>query len=120
MMAGLDVLTVTSREDAFPLVVLEAMALRVPVVAFDVGGVREELGPTGVLIPASDVEAMADAVVDLLEDQPHRQRLAEAAAVRVEQTFDISGFHRAVCAIVARELDEVSPRETSDPDAGPT
>ena len=45
----MDVFTVTSRADPFPLVVLEAMALGKPVVGFAEGGVPEQLDTTGIL-----------------------------------------------------------------------
>ena len=83
LIAGADVFTLPSREDPFPLVVLEAMALARPVVAFDVGGVREQLEDAGVVVPAGDVKAMARAVIALLEDEAERRRLGAEAARRV-------------------------------------
>jgi glycosyltransferase involved in cell wall biosynthesis len=103
-LAALDVLTVTSREDAFPLVVLEAMALGVPVVAFDVGGLGEELGPAGVLVPPGDLDAMAGAVLNLLRDVTQRRELAAAANERVEKNFGITTFRGAVASLVNAEL----------------
>jgi glycosyltransferase involved in cell wall biosynthesis len=109
VLAALHVLTVTSRQDAFPLVVLEAMALGVPVVAFDSGGLREELGPTGILVPPGDINAMAQAVVNLVKDEAQRRRLATAAKRRVETTFGIQAFHDRVSALVAAELGGCGP-----------
>jgi glycosyltransferase involved in cell wall biosynthesis len=95
-----DVFTLPSREDPFPLVVLEAMALARPIVAFDVGGVREQLDDTGVVVPAEDVAAMADAVVALLDDATERRRLGETAAHRVRSLYDIGPFRDHIKRIV--------------------
>ena len=91
-MAAMDVFTLPSREDAFPLVVLEAMALARPVVAFDVGGVRDQLGDTGVLVAPGDTTAMADAVIGLLDDRDAARRLGDAAAARVLSRWDVGPF----------------------------
>jgi glycosyltransferase involved in cell wall biosynthesis len=68
---------------------LEAMACGVPVVATDVGGVRDYCGPThSVLVPPADPEAMARAVLALRDDPARRQALARAARERAEREFD--------------------------------
>lgn len=100
-LAAMDVFTLPSREDAFPLVVLEAMALARPVVAFDVGGVRDQLGDSGVLVPAGDTAAMADAVVDLLDHPETAAALGAAAQARVTELYDVGPFHEAIRRVVA-------------------
>jgi glycosyltransferase involved in cell wall biosynthesis len=92
-LAAMDVFTLPSREDPFPLVVLEAMALGRPIVAFDVGGIREQLGDTGTVVPAEQPEAMAEAVIDLVDDPAARSALGTAAATRVANLYDIAPFH---------------------------
>jgi glycosyltransferase involved in cell wall biosynthesis len=96
----MDVFTLPSREDPFPLVVLEAMALARPVVGFDVGGVREQLDDTGVVVDAEDVSAMANAVVALLDDEAERRRLGALAAERVRSLYDIGPFRAHIKRIV--------------------
>ena len=51
-MRRFDVATLPSRDDPFPLVVLEAMLLGTPVVAFAVGSVADQIGSAGVIVPA--------------------------------------------------------------------
>jgi glycosyltransferase involved in cell wall biosynthesis len=70
-----DVFCLTSREDPYPLVCLEAAVLEVPVVTFDNGGMSELAAAAGpdaepllTKVPYLDVEAMADAVVTRLRD----------------------------------------------------
>ena len=100
LLAGFDVLAVTSREDPFPLVVLEAMVLGTPVVAFDVGGLREQLGDAGILVPPEDVDAFAVAVARLLADDDARRSLGAALAARAAEGFPLDEFDRAIVAAV--------------------
>lgn len=100
LLQSFDVLAVTSREDPFPLVVLEAMALGTPVVAFDVGGLREQVGDAGVLVPAGDVDAFVGALRTLLADDAARGALAVAAVARVHDEFSIRTFDRSVADTV--------------------
>ncbi|HEV7759958.1 MAG TPA: glycosyltransferase family 4 protein [Acidimicrobiales bacterium] len=116
LIGAMDVFTLPSREDPFPLVVLEAMALARPVVAFDVGGVQEQLGDTGRVVAAEDVEAMADAVVALLDDEAERARLGAQAAERVRSLYDIGPFRdhvkRIVDAAAGLDIDAPAPTPT--------
>ena len=87
-LAVADVLALTSREDPFPLVAVEAAQAGVPVVAFDQGGVPELLTvpgepAAGVLVPPLDVAAMADAVGELLGALALRAALGDAGSKRV-------------------------------------
>ena len=114
LIAAADVFTLTSREDPFPLVVLEAMALARPIVAFDVGGVREQLDDTGVVVAAEDVDAMADAVVALLDDESERRRLGVLAAHRVRSLYDVGPFREHI----KRLVDEAAKVEAPTPSRG--
>jgi glycosyltransferase involved in cell wall biosynthesis len=77
-----------SLAECFPVVVLEAMACGRPVVASDVGGVAEQLGDAGVVVPRRDIHALADALRRLLEDERERRRLGEAALERCHRLYD--------------------------------
>jgi glycosyltransferase involved in cell wall biosynthesis len=76
-------------DEPFGLVGLEAMSHARPVVAFDVGGVRDWLVPgvTGLLVPRKDVAAMARAIERLLADPRLATRLGEAGARRAREEF---------------------------------
>lgn len=89
IMKALDVFVLPSLEENFPLVVAEAMAAGLPVVATAVGGVPEcvSAGETGLLVPPTDAAALADALIGLLGDAPLRRRLGEAARKRVQERF---------------------------------
>ncbi len=68
-MKGVDMLCLTSENEGFGMVVLEAMAAAKPVVSFDVGGVRNLIveAESGFLIPFPDVEKMAEKLFTLLQ-----------------------------------------------------
>ena len=78
-------------DEAFGLVLLEAMAARKAVVATNVGGVGEIVadGETGLLVPPRDPQAIARAVCTLLGDAQRRTRMGNAGRRRVEGDFTI-------------------------------
>jgi glycosyltransferase involved in cell wall biosynthesis len=86
--AAADVLVLPSRTETYGLVVTEALARGLPVIAADVGGIREALGADGggtrpgLLVPPDDAEALADALRSWLIDPDLRSRLRRAAAGR--------------------------------------
>ena len=100
-MRRFDVATLPSRDDPFPLVVLEAMLLGTPVVAFDVGGVSSQIGDAGVVVPPEDVSAFARAVVELLNDEQQRVRLGGAAKTRVATLYSARAFASGLADVVA-------------------
>jgi glycosyltransferase involved in cell wall biosynthesis len=116
-MAAFSVLSLPSRSDALPLVVMESMTLGVPVVAFDVGGVREVVGDTGILVPPEDVSGMADAILELLDDPDRRRALATMAQERVRQRFDVGQFQESVRGFVRTILP--GPPQPASPRARP-
>jgi glycosyltransferase involved in cell wall biosynthesis len=88
-------------EDPLPRAVIEAMALGVPVVATDVGGIAEMLsGGGGVLVPPRDVPALAEAMLRYLRDDTLRARDGARARERVVAEFDA----RAHAAHIREEI----------------
>lgn len=88
-LAAMDVVVVPSLSEAFGLTAIEAMALEVPVVASDVGGLSEVVsdGETGLLVAAGDTKGIAAAVSRLVDDAELAQRLVRAAKMRVEERY---------------------------------
>jgi glycosyltransferase involved in cell wall biosynthesis len=84
--ARMDALVLTSLSEAQPLVALEAMAAGVPVVATDVGGCREAIGPAGLLTPVRYPDATAAALLRLADDDALRARLGAAGRARATTT----------------------------------
>jgi glycosyltransferase involved in cell wall biosynthesis len=80
-----------SRQEAFPLSTLEAMAAGVPVVATSVGGIPEQVEhlETGILVPAEDPAVLAEWIVRLHDDPALRAKLAARAQERVRTKFPL-------------------------------
>jgi D-inositol-3-phosphate glycosyltransferase len=80
--AAADLVAMPSRSESFGLVAAEAQASGTPVVASAVGGLRTVVqdGVTGRLVPSHEPGDWADALADLLADEPARLRLGAAAA----------------------------------------
>jgi glycosyltransferase involved in cell wall biosynthesis len=78
-------------KDICNLSLLEAMASRLPVVAFDIPGVRDAIvsGEEGVLVPAAEAEPLANEVVCLHDSPELRARLGRAARERVQRQFSL-------------------------------
>jgi glycosyltransferase involved in cell wall biosynthesis len=96
----LAVYVLPSSWEAFPIGVLEALACGVPQVATDVGGTREAVTPeTGVLVPARDPDALADAVLELLHDHERRARMALASRERHAERFTLEQMVAGTAAV---------------------
>jgi len=78
--------------EGMPNALLEAMAAGKAVVATRVGGIPELVihEKTGILVPPEDFDALADAIIDLLQDKVRAKKMGEAGRVRVEEHFNIS------------------------------
>lgn len=105
LMAQADIFTLTSRAETFAMVVVEAMSLEVPVVAFRVGGVGEPMGDTGRLVPAEDVEAMVEEVIRLGRDPAERRRLGERGRARALECLGLEQLRGPVEATIRDALE---------------
>jgi glycosyltransferase involved in cell wall biosynthesis len=91
----------TERDEAAPLVPLEAMAAGLPVVASDIGGGAEliESGKNGLLVPPASVDSLARAIDSLLADDALRRRMGEAARERIVERYTIEAMTRQTVAV---------------------
>ena len=107
-----DVFVLTSREDPFPLVCLEAAALGKPIVCFaGAGGMQEFVADdAGIVVPYLDVGAMAAAVSRLADDPGLRARLGDQAKGRAVRRHDVDVLAPRVAQIVRSVIDEGRPR----------
>jgi phosphatidyl-myo-inositol alpha-mannosyltransferase len=74
--------------ESFGMVLTRAFACATPVVASDIDGYREVVEPkTGILVTPADADAIAGAVLGLVEDEPRRRAMGEAARRTAEQRY---------------------------------
>jgi glycosyltransferase involved in cell wall biosynthesis len=103
LFAGVDIATSSSRSEAFPIAVGEAMACETPCVVTNVGDSALIVGETGTAVPPGDPHALAEAWRKLIEAGPAvRRRLGMAARHRVQQHFALPAIVERYQAIYAR------------------
>ncbi|MEU9334588.1 GT4 family glycosyltransferase PelF [Streptomyces sp. NPDC048290] len=83
------VVMLSSVSEGFPFSIIEAMSCGRTTVSTDVGGVREAVGDTGLVVPPREPEKLAAAALALLQDDERRLRLGEAARRRVIERFTL-------------------------------
>lgn len=92
ILACSDVSMLSSLNEGFGLVLLEAMAMKKPVVATSVDGVPEIVddGVTGILVPPKDPGAFADALIKLFRDKGCAEKMGLNGYEKVKKEFDIN------------------------------
>jgi glycosyltransferase involved in cell wall biosynthesis len=101
VLASLDVLVSSSLRESFGLTLVEAMAAGKPVVATRCGGPEEIVvhGETGFLVPPQDPEALANAILLLVNNKPLAETMGHAGRRRAESHFDLKVHTRKVEAL---------------------
>ncbi|BBC30100.1 Glycosyl transferase [Streptomyces graminofaciens] len=84
-----NVVMLSSISEGFPFTLIEAMSCGRATVSTDVGGVREAVGDTGLVVPPRDPAAMAAAALALLGAPARRAAMGEAARLRVIEQFTL-------------------------------
>lgn len=87
----MDIMIVTSSFEAFPLSVIEAMSMKVPVIATNVGGIPEAIddGENGMLVPHGNIDALCEAIKYLVNNPETRLKMGENGRARVLEKFTI-------------------------------
>ena len=117
-MAACDAFTLASKWEGLPVAVMEAIALGLPIVATNVGGMAAELtdGIDALLAASDDSVALADAIEQLATDDMLRSRLAEAASSRAVE-FDVertvAALESAYRSIARVPIETLAPAATS-------
>jgi len=108
IMAGLDLLIVPSRDEAFGRVVIEAMMVGTPVVATDVGGIPEIIDHkhNGLLLQYGDEEMLSRAMEEVLLDENLRATLIKNGRCTARERFDIKRYALGIEGIYETVLRE--------------
>jgi glycosyltransferase involved in cell wall biosynthesis len=119
LLALTDVVALSSRMEANPVSILEALACEKPVVATRVGSVPETVvdGQTGYLVPPGDEQALADQIVTLLNNRTLARRLGTAARERVIAAYSLErmvhGYERLIREVYVSKCRPVNPVRTT-------
>jgi glycosyltransferase involved in cell wall biosynthesis len=90
----MDVFVLPSLQQGLGTIMLDAMAMGRPVIATRVGGVYSAVrdNETGLLVPPSNSQALADRITELLDDHERAQTIGRAARDLVEREFGVEGM----------------------------
>jgi glycosyltransferase involved in cell wall biosynthesis len=94
LLANADIFVLSSVSEQFPISILEAMRAGLPVIASNVGGVREAIidGETGILVPSGSIDALREALLRLLRDAELRAQLGREARDQFVMKFMLSSM----------------------------
>ncbi len=104
-LSSLDIFVLPSRMESFPMVLLEAGAIGIPIIASRVGGIPEMIvdGKEGLLVSPESPRELAKAILRLIKDPDKRRSLGEAFHRKVIKTFNLQkmvsetlSFYRSV------------------------
>jgi len=101
-----DILVSTSRDEALPITILEAMAYRKAVVATPAGGIAEiiEPGVNGVLVPMEDARALADILTRLASDVKEARSFGAAGRATFEEQFTMARYGQDIAGLLEEFL----------------
>ncbi len=101
-----DVFLLTSRDEWLGVVLLEAQAAGVPIVATNVGGIPEAVlpGRSAILVPVGDAEAAARAMAELLQDPQKRIQMGQEGRKYVEERYDVDMLNDKLVRIYSEAL----------------
>ena len=105
----LDIFLLPSFWEGLPTALLEAMAMKKPVIATAVGGVPEIVddGRTGVLIPPNDAGSLADTIIFLLQNPEIAKKLGQAAYEHIHQHYSLEMMIAKTETLYVRLIEEV-------------
>ncbi len=103
---GADLFVLASFAEGIPVALMEAMALSLPCVSTFVAGIPELIrdGVEGLLVPAGNTQALAEALLLLATDKPRRVSMGEAARKRVLDQYNLTSNHERLAEAFAQRL----------------
>ena len=107
-----DLFVSSSLWEGLPTVIMEAMAVGLPVIATDIPGTREMIsdGINGRLVPPGNIIALADAIITLIEDPQMREKFSKAGKEAVKQ-FSIEEIAKAYLQLYESLIPQASEKD---------
>jgi glycosyltransferase involved in cell wall biosynthesis len=105
LLLAADQFVISSRKEALPMVLLEAMGAQLPVVATRVGGIPRAVGDAAVLVPPEDPRALSAALISLLDGPEKRAELAGRLHERYQARYSRRAMGEAYISLYERLLD---------------
>lgn len=108
VLAGLDIVALTSHNEGTPVSLIEAQAANKPVVSTCVGGVSDIVveGKSGFIVKPDHVEEFADALLKLVEDEAMRSSFGEAGSKNVKERFSYQRLVRDMKAFYYKLMEQ--------------
>lgn len=102
LMKSADILAHPSFNDCYPLVLLEAMSLSLPIISTFEGAIPEivDTGITGFLVPSKDPKSLADKLEILIKDPELRDKMGAAGREKFEREFTLDRFEKRLAEIL--------------------
>lgn len=105
-----DLFVLPSLGEALPSVITEAMMCGVPIVATDVGGIKDQLGPYGMVVPPGRTEELATAIRYVLDHYPEFSSVSERMSRYAQQRFSIEAMVESHLELYRSLLQSKEPR----------
>jgi glycosyltransferase involved in cell wall biosynthesis len=107
LLSLLDIYVLPSRDEGLGTSIIEAMAMGLPVVASNVGGIPEAVTKeSGVIVPPGNPDSLAEALKRLVEDNQRRKALGKAASERARTEFSVKRLIDRTVNLYERLLEE--------------
>ena len=107
MYANANVFCLPSFAEGLPVVLMEAMAMQIPCVSTNIAGIPELIRNEidGLLVPASDLDALTEALAKLMNDGELCNRLAASARIRVMEHYNLARNVEALAAVFTQRVE---------------
>lgn len=101
-LAEIDIFVVPSKSESFGVAAVEAMAMELPVIASNVGGLPEvtDYGRCGILCTPSEVDELAQKMSELINDKNIRVKLSQLARAHVAEIYDLEKNYTSFRALI--------------------
>jgi len=106
IMANLDIVVFPSKNEPFGRVIIEAMSVGTPVIATEGGGIPEIImdGFNGVIVQYGDVHKLGNAVINFINDESFRKKIAFNARCYVKEKFSQENYNKSMKDIFHKQL----------------